>query len=1603
MRKGLKRVVAVLSTVALFLGSMQTMGSGQVKTVGAAGGVSETGNGEEGIRFADDKVYLQLTDKLTDMPSGIEADIRLEAQDDADISEWTLISAGEDMAAAVGKQAEPAYAQTVGYGVVNENIGPGAGTAYSVITVSPDTDGNAETANGGLIGLYKQDISVTVPKRYDREDLALAFWLYSPDGESLPSGGIGMSSANAMGRDEIRWTTDVSVNKGLVKGWNYIELGLNDYQFSYGQDGAGDGFDCHSINCVAWYSEAYAALQTEKTFYLTDMKLVVRKEKEVLGAGIAFNEAVKNAAGSLAGTEYSQVVSGNGIVTEEEARAAMTDKPGKVLKPGTVYTSVTVYPYDSLKNTKGGYFGFWKQNLKVTLPAGADRNNLALAFWVWTDGTASDSFWPGGAVGLSSANWCGNEEIDWYANAYIKGSEAAGWRYVELDLSEYSAVQEVTGPFNYTNINYVRWYSDGARWTEEKTIKITDIQLVIKGSQSEGTYDNTAVSVREGVLQSELNGNQMIFSNTNIRDDDPANSGNGDAYALFITGGGKPSLLIGTTQYTLDCDMRTGLWTNIKVQLTEDKRVAFYINGRLMGISAAAVSRKLDDFKAKHCIGADGSGGQLFEGELKLIALYDEDSVRESWTLDGDVSDTKQPLLGNEAGSKAVFRGRPCYLAAEIPFTWQTTIAGKGTETPTALGEMKFDAVSTAYHDLRNLVLLMDVEVENKTNPGDVSAFALFTGQLELTSGGACDREELDISVSSLNWRSGSHEYAVPLSSMSAWGGSFDQKGINYMRIYMNEFKAGFTDTVSVSISNVRLVDISNERLRLSTLFSDGMLFQQNKEMNVWGYGAAGDVVTAGLYSKSTGRLLEEKTTEADSQGEWKLAFSARKGSYDVYQIVVTLEETQMVIDDVLIGELWIAGGQSNMELTVSTDMDAEAMVTDADDNYLRMFLEPTWPYGRGGDQPYEPAKDVPGAYWGYGDNGAQVGKVSSVAYTFAKKLRKELNVPIGIINTAVGGTIIETWISKEAIEEDSKVKDALKQYGLYRSDQESPAVTGGEMSTLYNQKIGPLEGMNIAGVIWYQGESNEDRAEIYDIELNLLKESWSRVFHFEAGDMPFIFTQRAPYQSATVPYNEYYPYLAESMERAWSMNRDRATAMLTIYDLPLAHVRDGVSSDPIHPREKTQVGERFFQAAKNMVYGGGEVYTAPVYEAMEIREHAVYVTLDCVGNGLKTIDGTADVHGFAVAGADGVYVNAKAKIVDKNTVMVWNDRVSDPKHVTYAWNNMNQGANLCNSSGIPASPFRTAKTGDTAQTPDPAEFYFTAQDWMYADHDVWVYDSTNTENDNRCVGFRPSFQVEGGSYTYDEKVKMEGRASLKVSYTGSCTVSPILSYESIRQDWSRFHTLTVSVYNPNETDVTLTMELTSGEKTYLVPLSEGGDSKILPGGKSTSIVTFDLDCLKQNGILAENPEAILAELSGVAFRIGAKEAGTINMDAFYFGMTEAVRMDEGKFETDECTHNGTTILVNRNDAAVGKEGYTGDYYCTACGKIIAMGTVIPAVPGEKAEGNDSIGNAEIGKKPPTGDAAEPIFWIAIMLTATMSLLVCLSVLKKKYGERRPR
>lgn len=717
------------------------------------------------------------------------------------------------------------------------------------------------------------------------------------------------------------------------------------------------------------------------------------------------------------------------------------------------------------------------------------------------------------------------------------------------------------------------------------------------------------------------------------------------------------------------------------------------------------------------------------------------------------------------------------YLVGNIDYTMNSALAngvtfasGKGfTESP----------INALAHDKSQVYLMFDANITEQ-NPGDIFVLSRVSGQIELTSSGRSDVNEMTWGIGNVDWKAGQHTYMVPFSTGGKTGGDIDLSNINFIRFYAVNVPTDYTGHIQMAVTNVKIVDLTN-RTKLPTLFSDKMMFQQNKPISIWGTANAGKSITVDIYKNDV--KIDSKTVTVPESGNWKATFDSQTASFDKYRIEVLEGETLIQsINDILVGEVWLASGQSNMALSVAGTIDGSTLMANANNDNIRFFLEPT-PV----EATWIPNSDIQGAYWASGNDGMSVGKLSAVAYSMAVKLQEELNIPVGILNTAVGGSVIEAWLPAIDVQGDVELMTSMKRLGLYFDEDFYPSGNG-QMSALYNLKINPLMGFGIKGMIWYQGESNSGRPQLYAQQLNLLKKSYERVFGFTNNDMPFIFCQVCPWvQTLEIP--QYLAPLAEAMYDAWALNQDDM-AMLPLYDTDITYVGNVV----IHPTNKTPVGKRFAASALNLVYNHTGEYTAPVFESMSVSGNKITIRFSHVGDGLKSTNGIDDIRGFAVCGEDSIFVGAKARIISSNEVEVWNDRVAAPTQVTYAWATYNVKSNLANSVDIPATPFRSDRNTKFR--------YFNPQDWAYADGDIWGVNATD------FVGFIPAWKnapisgISNTSISYSTDVKSEGKAAMKLQFTPSTNavvgVGPVLSNKSTVSQLNNFNTISVDVYSEN-------------------------------------------------------------------------------------------------------------------------------------------------------------------------------------------------------------
>ena len=476
--------------------------------------------------------------------------------------------------------------------------------------------------------------------------------------------------------------------------------------------------------------------------------------------------------------------------------------------------------------------------------------------------------------------------------------------------------------------------------------------------------------------------------------------------------------------------------------------------------------------------------------------------------------------------------------------------------------------------------------------------------------------------------------------------------------------------------------------LRLPGMFGNHMVLQRDQAVPVWGWAAPGDEVTVNFAG-------QKKTAIANADGKWMVELDPLKASMESQKMGVARGADAILIEDVLVGDVWLGSGQSNMHFQMSGVMDSREEIAAADDPAVR-FLTVEAQFGQ------EPKADAQGTWKPISPTTAA--GCSAVAYYFARDLRRKLGVPIGLLISSVGGTRIESWMRSETLapiaeaapliqkwknispEEFGNIATTYSDFQHQRDKVHPQAVKDAKAkgepvppapqapkmrchdcpSALHNGMIAPLQPFAIRGVIWYQGESNSGQPASYEKLLPALIADWRRVW---GAGLPFLFVQLAPHRNT-------HPAFREAQQRIWQTTPNTAMVVTT----------DVGDANNIHPTRKRPVGERLALAARALSHGEKVEYSGPVFESMQIEGNRAVISFTHVGAGLMTKGDSLE--GFTLAGTDGRFHAAKA-VIEGSTVLATSDKVEKPVAVRYGWAMMPDG-NLFNREGLPAAPFRS-------------------------------------------------------------------------------------------------------------------------------------------------------------------------------------------------------------------------------------------------------------------------------------------------------------------------
>jgi sialate O-acetylesterase len=465
------------------------------------------------------------------------------------------------------------------------------------------------------------------------------------------------------------------------------------------------------------------------------------------------------------------------------------------------------------------------------------------------------------------------------------------------------------------------------------------------------------------------------------------------------------------------------------------------------------------------------------------------------------------------------------------------------------------------------------------------------------------------------------------------------------------------------------LVATAQADVKLASVFGDSMVLQRELKVPVWGTADPGEQVAVTFGDQT-------KNTEAGKNGRWQVKLDALKANAEGQSLTVKGNNT-VALKDVLVGEVWICSGQSNMEWRVSGALNPQEEIEAANHPLIRLFDVP-------GHTTSPVAKDTCPGSWKVCQP-KTVGGFSAVGYFFGRRLQKELNVPIGLVGSNWGGTRIEPWTSPagfRSVPELKKIADTVDAY------TETTKVGGGSPSAIYNAMIHPLAPFAMRGAIWYQGESNGGEGESYYHKTQALVNGWRKLFN---PDLAFYWVQLADFRQ---------PNENPAGGDGWAKLREAQRKALNIKHTGMAVIIDIGQANNIHPRNKQDVGARLAQWALHQTYGKKDIVpSGPLFKSHKVDGNAIRLSFNHVGGGLMVgkKEGLAPTRNvkdgklarFAIAGADKKWHWAEA-IIDGDNVIVKSSEVPNPVAVRYAYSMNPAGANLYNKEGIPASPFRT-------------------------------------------------------------------------------------------------------------------------------------------------------------------------------------------------------------------------------------------------------------------------------------------------------------------------
>lgn len=491
-------------------------------------------------------------------------------------------------------------------------------------------------------------------------------------------------------------------------------------------------------------------------------------------------------------------------------------------------------------------------------------------------------------------------------------------------------------------------------------------------------------------------------------------------------------------------------------------------------------------------------------------------------------------------------------------------------------------------------------------------------------------------------------------------------------------------------------VTVLRAELRLPAIISDHMVLQQKQSNPIWGWDTPGTKITVSFAGQTY-------STTAGNDGKWTVKLAPLPANA-APQTLTVVGSTKREIKDVLIGEVWMCSGQSNMVFTLADDWTGDLEAARSDLPNIRLITVP-----RVGTQ--ELQNDFKGEWQASTPDSAR--KFSAVGFFFGRYLHEILNVPVGLIDNAWGGSAAEAWVRRASLEKDPRFKPLMDSTVKHEAELQSEkgkadferAMTAWKAAeekakaekkspprapfspqqwlagnarpgNIFAGVVHPTLGYGLRGVIWYQGETNANAGRSYEYAslFPFLIEQWRR--EWGQGDFPFYWVQLAAYKAERPDPG------------AWAELREAQTKTMLLPNTGQAVIIDLGEGKNIHPRNKHDVAARLVRWALVKDYGMKLPYRSPEFKSVVITGNKATITFDCFGSRLRPFD-VEEPRGFAICGPDKVWHPATGRILDGNTVELWSEQVEKPIAVRYAWAD-NPACNLFSNDGLPVTPFRT-------------------------------------------------------------------------------------------------------------------------------------------------------------------------------------------------------------------------------------------------------------------------------------------------------------------------